>query len=668
MSQPTIGVLTEFVGGFFYRPILTGIHAAAQQRNFQVITFQTLRPEINGAQLARETIDGWLILAEAVGLDALLATGVPALTVNTVLPGGRCPAALPDNAGGARAVVEHLIGHGHEHIAYLGPLQIGDIVERFASYQATLVEHGLAVNPALWVDVGEYSPAAAQRAAAELLARGAHFTALTVGTDQQALAVIEYLQGEGLRVPEDVAVVGFDDIAMGQRSQPSLTTVRQPFDLLGRLALDLLGDMITTGQPAPPLSLVPTPLVVRRSCGCDLITARTLDRTPLTLDGATSAQQLAGQLVEVLDDVASAAPGATPGALWPGVATLIEGLAAALDRRAGPSRKMLEQAWRQATTLTSDLEAWSGVLTLLERTGQATQTVNGGGPAVAAHLAAFLRTARLALMQARVGQEQRQSRYLESLVQTTYATTQTLLSDETALMTLPWLAYLPVSWGALALWQKSASGERTLVIHGLFTNGPTPSLALGLEFRPAAFPPRLALAPDEHRSDILALFPVRTMTFDWGMLVISGPFSQWMRSDEENWGLWATLLGAMLDRRLLQDSQQAQQATLQAAYERERALADTVRELSSPVIPLLPGVLLVPLIGALHEGRAGQLIDAVLSGVSAGRAHTVLLDVTGVAIVDTHVANALIGLSQAVALLGARLTLVGIRPRSPRAS
>ena len=104
------------------------------------------------------------------------------------------------------------------------------------------------------------------------------------------------------------------------------------------------------------------------------------------------------------------------------------------------------------------------------------------------------------------------------------------------------------------------------------------------------------------------------------------------------------------------------QQNLREAFERERGLANIVRELSSPVIPLLPHVLLIPLVGAIDSVRAQQIIESVLHGVSNHQATTVLLDISGVPIVDTQVANSLLQATQAARLLGARVVLIGVRP------
>ena len=146
------------------------------------------------------------------------------------------------------------------------------------------------------------------------------------------------------------------------------------------------------------------------------------------------------------------------------------------------------------------------------------------------------------------------------------------------------------------------------------------------------------------------------------MLALGGWSEELLTSGTENLTIQATLLGATLDRSTVLAELTEQQATLHAAFDRERTLSQTIRELGCPIIPLLPGVLLVPLIGAIDSQRAQQIIGGVLEAISEQRAHTVFLDVTGVPIVDTQVASSLIQTAQAAMLLGARVVMVGIRP------
>jgi len=157
-------------------------------------------------------------------------------------------------------------------------------------------------------------------------------------------------------------------------------------------------------------------------------------------------------------------------------------------------------------------------------------------------------------------------------------------------------------------------------------------------------------------AEIAIMLPIKTTTRDWGVLALAGPI-QYLRSSGNYDALSAiaTLLAAALERDSLQQ-------TLQNAYERERGLANIVRELGSPVIPLLTEVLLIPLVGLIDSLRAQQIIEAVLQGVSSHQATTVLLDISGVPLVDTQVAHSLLQTTRAAGLLGARVILIGVRP------
>jgi anti-anti-sigma regulatory factor len=244
-----------------------------------------------------------------------------------------------------------------------------------------------------------------------------------------------------------------------------------------------------------------------------------------------------------------------------------------------------------------------------------------------------------------------------------------LLGAEThAILELSWLAQTDVSGACLGLWERSSAGAAgRLTLPGSYAREGGTSARRGSSCPAAQFPPADAIQSAAGAGDITLVLPVRSAAHDWGYLVLRTPARDTLLA--ENRLTWASLLGVALDRTALVDSLTAQQGalreqqeTLRAAYERERALADTIRELGSPVIPLLPRVLLVPLIGAIGTDRAQQIVEVVLEGVQRHQAHTVLLDVTGVPLVDTQVAGALVRVAQAAGLLGSQVIMVGIRP------
>jgi len=256
--------------------------------------------------------------------------------------------------------------------------------------------------------------------------------------------------------------------------------------------------------------------------------------------------------------------------------------------------------------------------------------------------------------------------YLDSLVQINYHVSTHLLAEELdTTHQLTWLGQVGVRWGCLGLWTESDSDRPpALMVAGFYSRDTNTETLLGNRYVAAHFPPtqRQPVSARDGGPDLVVLLPVRTATRDCGVLALCTPIEGHLALALDYMGMWATLLGSALDRGSMVGSMKEQQETLRIAYERERALAQAVRELGCPIIPLLPGVLLIPLIGVIDSDRARQILESVLQGVSDHQAQTVLLDITGVPMVDTQVANTLIQVARTASLLGSRVILVGIRP------
>lgn len=173
-----------------------------------------------------------------------------------------------DNAGGAAAITEHLVvEHGLTDVQFVGAPEMTDYQERFRGMREALARLGRPVpdavlDPTALVDDAPY---AVVRALAE---QGRLPQALVCASDQHALGLLDVLADLGVDVPGDVAVTGFDGVVAGRLSTPPLTTVRQPMEAMGRLAVDLL--MAALADPAaPPVDqTLPVRPVLRRSCGC----------------------------------------------------------------------------------------------------------------------------------------------------------------------------------------------------------------------------------------------------------------------------------------------------------------------------------------------------------------------------------------------------------------
>jgi DNA-binding LacI/PurR family transcriptional regulator len=184
------------------------------------------------------------------------------------------PTFTVDNYGGGRMIAEHLVGHGYQHFAFItGTDFTPDSKERLRGLRDVLREHDLSIADEDIVR-GDFFEGSGYQAALELLKRPQLPRAIFAANDQMAVDAMRALQDNGLRVPEDVAVVGFDDVPLASYVTPRLTTVHQPTYELGREAARMVFSMLQRGDEhnsktkiAPRVQL-PTSLVIRRSCGC----------------------------------------------------------------------------------------------------------------------------------------------------------------------------------------------------------------------------------------------------------------------------------------------------------------------------------------------------------------------------------------------------------------
>ena len=225
--------------------------------------------------MAREHApDGLLIFGalmqakvDEAGLQRFVATfSLPSVVIGVRDTGH--PTVLIDNRSGFKALVSHMINeHGHRAIAMVeGPPENRDAQERLAAYLEAHQEAGIPADPLLRAP-GEFHQASGSAAMTELLSRHVPFTALVCANDESAQGALSVAVERGLRVPEDVAIAGFDDLLSIHRVGPSLTTVNQNIPAQGETALKLLVQRLR-GETVPAVTLLPTRPVFRRTCGC----------------------------------------------------------------------------------------------------------------------------------------------------------------------------------------------------------------------------------------------------------------------------------------------------------------------------------------------------------------------------------------------------------------
>jgi LacI family transcriptional regulator len=247
-----IGVVINEISSPFYSGIVRGIEEVVEPRGLHLLVSSghAQAPLEQGAveSLKQRRSDALILQLEAVSDTDLVrwAQGdTPVIVVGRSVPelAERC--VYLDNVAGGYLATKHLIEHGHRQIAHLaGWLAIKDARDRLEGYKRALADAGLPFDERLVV-TGDFVEVGGQRGAQELLGRGLPFTALVAGNDQMAAGALHTLRAHGLRVPQDISLIGYDDVLFARYLFPALTTIRQPLAEMGRaaarLALGALG-------------------------------------------------------------------------------------------------------------------------------------------------------------------------------------------------------------------------------------------------------------------------------------------------------------------------------------------------------------------------------------------------------------------------------------------
>ncbi len=255
----------------FMLELMTGVASGLHEHAYDLLMLHVDRGDSDWVHqnLRSGRVDGFVLLSATCSpqhLSALLAAGAP-FAIWDVAPRthrGYC-AVSGDSENGGRLATEHLIARGRRRIGFLGgPAGAPEVQDRLAGYAAVLGEAGLAHDPKL-VAYGSWEApdAAGAAAAAELLERSPDLDAIFANSDLLALGAIDALRRHGRRVPDDVAVVGYDDVLVARFASPPLTTIRQNAPLAGRLLARTLVQRIEEGVVTNVS--VPAELVVRES-------------------------------------------------------------------------------------------------------------------------------------------------------------------------------------------------------------------------------------------------------------------------------------------------------------------------------------------------------------------------------------------------------------------
>jgi len=267
----TVGVVVTTIADPFVSEIVRGLEETGQNHGYTIILCNSNaepRRELAAVKALREKrVDGIIVTASRVGdlyLPLLEDFGVPIVLINNQQTGKYVYSIGTDDLRGGQIATEHLLSLGHTRIAYIAsPNNVNSSQARMNGYRMALESHGIALDPALLAD-GDGRPAAAMEATARLLSQGAHPTAIFCYNDMTAIGTIRALKRMGLRVPDDISVVGYDDIPIVEYLDPPLTTIRQRKYDMGCMAMEMLLRLLNGADDVQDVTIEPT-LVVRES-------------------------------------------------------------------------------------------------------------------------------------------------------------------------------------------------------------------------------------------------------------------------------------------------------------------------------------------------------------------------------------------------------------------
>jgi DNA-binding LacI/PurR family transcriptional regulator len=251
----------------FMLELQSGISAALHEQGYDLLVVHVSPDDTDWARQYIETgrVDGFILLCTRRHMEKLAELGVPVIGWGPSPAAGRYCSVGGDSVTGGQLATEHLLRSGRRRIAFLGgPERDLEVQERYRGYEMALAEAGTAVDPDLIANAKWDSPeTTGADAMRELLAGAPDLDAVFANSDRLAIAAMDVIRTEGRRIPEDIAVVGYDDVSIARHTNPPLTTIRQNGPLGGRLLAENLLQYLRTG--AVTNVTIPAELVVRSS-------------------------------------------------------------------------------------------------------------------------------------------------------------------------------------------------------------------------------------------------------------------------------------------------------------------------------------------------------------------------------------------------------------------
>jgi DNA-binding LacI/PurR family transcriptional regulator/anti-anti-sigma regulatory factor len=601
---------------------------------------------------------------------------VPVVSIRKTLNG--VPYVPLDNYQGMREAIVHLVEvHGYRRIAFMrGPEQHPYAQERYRAYTDVLEEYGLPFDPLLVTPPSGWDDPAIQVLLDERkLSPVIDFEAVAAVNDRKALNALMALQARGVRIPQDVAVVGFNDDAEDRVSIPPLTSVAMPFYEQGRQLIEMVLALLR-GEKIPERVALPARLVVRQSCGCMTpamvrAAAEPSKASLVKIETTLTARrgEILAEMVQEVGDFAGASEWAE---------RLLDTFVAALTAEGDPRGAFLStlnEILRQVAAEDGDVTAWQEAVSALRRHLLPSITHQG----VSLWASGLWHQARVMIGETAERMRMRQMLQAKQWTQTLREVSAALIAtfDVTNLVDVlaENLPRMDIPGAFLSLYEDpKAPAERSRLVLAYTAEGRIALAAAGLHF------PSRQLIPEGIWPQKRYTFVVEPLYFQERQIGFSlfevgprdGGIYEALRGE-----ISSALQGALLSR----ERQHATQALDMAYAAMEKLVAErtaelrrevterlqvqdqAAQELSLPIVPVMGapqgGIIVVPLVGDSGALRAQDIAHRLPEGIQEHQAQVVILDVTGIPIVDDVVTAYLGETVQAIHRQGAHAIVAG---------
>lgn len=269
-----IGLIIPDIQNPFFADVTRGVEDVAQQHGYMVFLGNSDEDALKERRyldvMRAESVDGIIvppISENDAAISELAGSGLPLVCVDRRLARVTTDTIVVDNVRGAHEAVDHLIRLGHQRIGFIeGRPELSTSKERLRGYRQALEDHGIALDRAL-IREGDSRQQSGRALTLELLGLREPPTALLVGNNLMTLGALEAIHLKGARIPDDIALISYDDMPWAMAFHPPLTAVRQPGHEVGRRAMEVLLRRIKDPSRSTTLLVLQPELIVRQSCG-----------------------------------------------------------------------------------------------------------------------------------------------------------------------------------------------------------------------------------------------------------------------------------------------------------------------------------------------------------------------------------------------------------------